>query len=828
LKRLLIAAALLGAAGCRESKPPVAAVCAPAPAVVRQQILLSDGWRFGADPRASSVEAESFDDRAFSQVAVPHTWGAAPMAAGWYRRRLDVTAEDLSGRVYLHFEGAAILADVWVNGAHLGQHRGAYTRFLFDATPHLRPGSNVLAVRVNNRLEDTADTLPSGKGKQLYLLYGGLYRKVWLLKTPALHVDPTDHAASGVFVSARDVTPASATLDARVRVRNAGAAARRVAVRVRLCDRDQREALVMEAPLDLAAGAYGEASLSARLERPRLWGPSDPHLYSVRAEVVADGQVVDLVHERTGVRDFQLKDGAFFLNGQPILLRGIGKHQETERSLSAISDDELREDFANLSRLGVNTVRLAHYPHAPLAYELADERGILVWAENGHSNSYKGGATGDRITREMVRQNFNHPSIVIWSAGNETGFIRVNRYAGVLQQEDATRVVAYASNTGVRGKQRYPHLDLIAQNTYRGWYRGVPWEFEEKALEMRYVSESGGGAVVSIHTDYADARHEVDVFEPEEYRQLLAEVHFQNVFRDHPRQVPMYMVWILRDFGIDKYKGWNTKGLLTAANFPKDAFFLYQSFLRPDHPVVHLTSKTYFLRRGRADNGIKAYSNRPLLRLTVNGVDLGARRNGEHKHAGGRVVENVFYWPAPLRAGRNDVAVDDGAGHRDSAVFYFAPPGATPPAGDAALVQELRSSNPQSPAWFIGQPVQAQWPFHWELDGSADNTFDTLPPEAEGARWIATRRLSKPGARTDLSFRLAAAADVFVMITRGQPLPPGLLRAGFRDTGASGLWRDNDMKRVPYALYVKAAAGGERVTVRGATADYVVLVRPAR
>jgi beta-galactosidase len=730
--------------------------------------------------------------------------------------------------VYLHFEGAAILADVWVNGTHLGQHRGAFTRFLFDATPHLHPGDNLLAVRVNNVLADTPDTLPSGTGKQLYRLYGGLYRKVWLLKTPPLHVDPTDHAASGVFVGARDVSARAATLDVRVRVRNVESRPRRVDVRVRVCDAAERPVTVLEAPLDVGAGAGAEARLSGTVRSPRLWSVADPHLYSVRAEVAADGQVVDVVRERAGLRDFQFKDGAFYLNGAPILLRGVGKHQESERRLSAVTDDELREDFALLKDLGANFVRLAHYPHAPLEYDLADEQGLLVWAENGHSNSYKGGATADLITREMVRQNFNHPSIVIWSAGNETGFVRVNRYAGVIKQEDPSRVVAYASNTGTRGKQRYPHLDLIAPNTYRGWYRGLPWEFEQKALEMRYVSESGGGAVVSNHTDYASARHEVDRFEPEEYRQLLAEVHFQNVFRDHAPEIPMYAVWILRDFGIDKYKSWNTKGLITAAGFRKDAYYLYRAFLRPEEPLVHITSKTYFLRRGRADNGIKAYSNRPSLRLQLNGADAGLRRNGDYHHANGRRIDNVFYWPVPLRPGRNEVRVSDDTGHADSAIVYYAPPGASPSAEPSALVQDLRSSNPDSPAWFIDQPVQDQWPFYWELDGGADNTFDSVPPELKDARWITTRRPSRKGARTDLTFTAAADATVFLMITRGQPLPPGLLRSGFRDTGASGAWRDDEMKRVPYALYAKGARAGERVTVRGTAADYVVLLARGR
>ena len=152
----------------------------------------------------------------------------------------------------------------------------------------------------------------------------------------------------------------------------------------------------------------------------------------------------------------------------------------------------------------------------------------------------------------------------------------------------------------MQGKKRQPNLDLIAHNTYRGWYRGEPWDFEERALELRYIAESGGGAV--DHEPHRPRRPRATWstrFEPEEYRQELAEVHFQTVFRDHPQEVPLYLVWILRDFGIDKYKGRNTKGLLTAAGFKKDAYYLYRSFLRPDEPLVHITSKTRFLRSGR-------------------------------------------------------------------------------------------------------------------------------------------------------------------------------------------------------------------------------------
>ncbi len=761
-------------------------------------------------------------------MTVPHTWGPRPRRRAWYRTRFEVRKEDAGRPLYLVFEGAATFADVYLNGTHLGQHRGAFTRFVFDGTRAAASGENVLAVRLTNDPADTADSLPSGLGKQLYNLYGGLYRKVWVVSTAWLHVDPTEDASPGVYVTPSHVTAQSANLAVKVLVRNAGEARRPAEVRCQLLDADGQQVAVLVRKLDVDAGASVPVEMAARIEQPHRWSPADPYLYRLRAEVADAGRVVDAVEQRTGFRDFRLADGRFLLNGAPIVLRGVGKHQETEEHATAVTDDELRQDFAGLKDLGVNCVRLAHYPHAALEYDLADELGILVWAENGHSNTSKITDTGDAITREMVRQNYNHPSIVMWSVGNETGFVRVNRYAAVVRAEDRQRLITYASNTGPRGK-RYPLLDFIAQNTYRGWYRGAAAGFAQKAREMRFVSESGAGSVVTHHTDYAAARHVVDRFEPEEYRQHVAEIQFQVVFREQ-KDLPLYMLWVFRDFGIDKYKGRNTKGLLTYAGLRKDAYALYQAFLRPGEPVVHLTSKTYFLRRRRRDNGIKAYSNRPELTLTLNGEEHGRRRNGAFRHADGRAVDNVFYWPVALREGRNEVTVGDGAGHSDSAILYFYGQDAH---GDASaspsLVQDLRSSNPASPAWFVDDGIREEWPFYHEFDGSADNTLHTLPPALKGARWISTRRLSKPEARTDLSFSVREGADpvkVYVLFTEGAPLPAALGGAGFRDAGLSGRWRDNDLRLVPFRAWVKAAKGGDRISVPGATADYVVLVQP--
>jgi beta-galactosidase len=757
---------------------------------------------------------------------VPHTWGERPLRA-WYRTRFTLSSEERARPLYLAFEGAATFADVYLNGTHVGQHRGAFTRFVLDGRPAAVEGENVLAVRLTNDPRETADSLPSGLGKQLYHLYGGLYRKVWLVKTHALHVDPTEDGAPGVSITPGEVSASSARLAVTVRVRNSGDARKPVAVRCRLLDAAGRQAALVESRVEVDAGGVVPVDVAATLSRPRLWSPADPYLYRLRAEVVADGRVVDVVEQRTGLRDFTLRDGRFLINGAPIVLRGVGKHQETEDHASAMTDDEVREEFASLKDLGVNFVRLAHYPHAALEYDLADENGILVWAENGHSNTYKITHTGDTITREMVRQNYNHPSIVMWSVGNEAGYVRVNRYAAVARKADPRRLITYASNTGARGR-RYPLLDFVGQNTYRGWYRGRPEEFPDYARQMRFVAEAGAGAVVTHHTDYADARRVVNQFEPEEYRQRVAEVQFQEVFREQ-KDLPLYALWVFRDFAIDKYKGRNTKGLLTYAGFRKDAYYLYKAFLRPQEPVVHLASKTYFLRRGRADNGIKAYSNRPELTLRLNGVDQAARRNGQFRHRDGRAVDNVFFWRVPLREGRNDVTVTDAAGHADSAVVYNARVGPAAAVDPSPLVQDLRSSNPASPAWFIDDAVKEEWPFYHEFDGTADNTFHRLPAELRGARWISTRRLSKPEARTALSFSIRAGAPpatVFVLFSEGAPIETGLMRAGFRDAGITGQWRDNDLRLVGFRAWSKQAKGGDRVRVPAAAGDYVVLIQP--
>ena len=826
------------------------------PVTTREKIALDGPWRFAGEPRGSRIEKPGFDDQAWSVVTLPHTWNSKTYAqthkAVWYRTHFTLGEADRGREIFLYFEGAATVADVYLNGAHLGQHRGAFTRFTFDGTAKaVLDGDNVLAVKCDTDPKDTSDCLPAGNSYQLYHVYGGLYRRVWLLKTALVHVDPTDYASSGLYLTPQVANPENAALVIKTLVRNDDDAPKMVTVTGTVRDAAGKIVVATTETLAVAAKSSGSSAQKTHLTRPHLWSPADPYLYQVTSETRVDGQVTDAVTERTGFRSFQMTPTGFFLNGARTDLRGVAKHQETEEHASAVSEDDLHRDWADLHDLGVNFVRLAHYPHAELEYDLADEDGIVVWAENGHSNPAAPTTTGDTITREMIRQNYNHPSICFWSVGNEairkaSDIATLEHYAATVRAQDPTRLVTYASNTAFHAD---PALDFVAANRYLGWYGGSIAAFDAHAAFYHWISETGAGGVISTHTTAAVPTHRVNVYEPEEYQQELAEARCQTVFRTLPDQVPLFTWWIFRDFADPRYKGVNAKGLETYAGFHKDIYSLFQSFLKTA-PVVHLCGKPWFLRRTDSlfdTLGVKAYGNVAALTLTVNGEAMGTVQNGGYLLANGTRADNVFFWDSPLKPGRNEVTVDDGAGHTDSEVIY------AEKGEEAGLVRHLTSSNLDNPAYFIGAPVQPEWPIYDDFDGTADNTFHEIPTILQGAQWITMGRPSKPGNRTTLDFKIApdaGAVDIFLMFSQPSaavpakaptakvastktssakailPLIPSDFLSGFTDTGIRGTWRDNALNLVPYALYRRTVSGGEAVRIPGAALGYVVLVKP--
>lgn len=802
---------------------PHAARYAP-PAVDRSWTDLGgSAWKFMGSNSLAGAEAVGYDDASWATVKVPHTWNTkadrTTYTNAWYRVHFQGSSADTAGgkRCYLHFEGANANAEAYLNGTRLGKHVGGYTAFIFDATAARKDGDNVLAVKVDNA---THPGLPSnGNG---WVHYGGLIRKVRILRTNRYAIDPTHFASPGVYISQSKVGAASAAFSVRAMLRNASGAAKTFAIDLAICDSADEIVATVKDSVPVPANSGTSLVLAGSLANPHLWSLGNPYLYRFYAELRVDGSAKDMVAQRTGFRSYSLSANSFVINGAQQLLRGAGLHAENETARSALDSLAIREQFAVARDMGMNYLRLVHYPHSPAAYSLADEWGIGISAENGlYQNSVDvGSPERDDNTREMVMQNFNHPSILWWGAGNEDYFnANIVRFGKVIKAADSTRPVFYASS----GQNPSGGVDLIFQNVYPGWYSGTIKDFPGT---NHWISETGAGGVITAHQGYKSTKFTVGSFEPEEYESLALEHKFQSIFDAKPTDVPLYSHWVLFDMGDSKYKGLNSKGLLTAAGFPKDPYYLWKAKARPAEPLIRICGKHWYVRADSRD--IKVYSNRPTLSLSVNGNAKGPLADGAYTNpATGGVVNDVFFFDSVLQKGANTVIASDGSGHADTALIYYTGNAPAAPADSGEPVSGLASADPAHPAYLVNQAIQAQWPVYYQCDGNADNSFDTIPAALAGSRWIATRRQSLTPTGLSFAIKDRAGADVYILATRQATTPPWIAAAGFAPTGVAGSWRDNSMNLVPYDVYGKRFPAGAPVSLAGSAIDFVVLVKPS-
>jgi len=847
---------VLGGIACTTEGWPGAAAAAES----RQTETLVE-WEFCQDKSPTVATPVPPDQAQWIRLTIPHVFrlsGLPDESAGWYRRTFTVADTETDKRFYLFLEGAATVKDVFVNGRHNGRHRGAYTAAAFDLTPGVKFGqSNTLLLRVSNRDDESANCLSRST---LYYVNGGLYRKAWLIRTGAVHIYP-DLGSCGVYITPANITADKADLNVRTVVYNPLEKSVNVTVRHTVTMPDSAELVRFETQKTLESNEKATISASGVVPQPKLWDISRPNLYTVRTELLADGKLSDLVTEKTGFRTIAVKDNKFYLNGREFRVRGVNKHHQSEHNWNALSDEELRREWDMMIDMGCNTVRLAHYPHSRLEYDIADEHGIAVWAENGLAGQLWNDpgneektvtVDGERITREMVRQNWNHPSILFWSSGNETVQEVATHYAGIIREEDSTRLVTFAANRNIP-----EYTDFVAFNTYSGWYGGHYADFKELPRNA-FISETGAGSWITHHIPYGVIQWNVDHFESEEYAGMFAEYRLQTVCVDDPENRPMFLWWNFREFYNLKFKkNRNTKGIVTLGGMPKDIYYLFHAFYSPEAPVLHLCGRHHFLRQTEPDNGIKVYSNASELELVRNGVSQSKLKNGDYKlpnsekkQQDGTVIpipgiriNNVFFWKAPLRPGRNVLEVRDNKGLSKSMVLYQKPADGPVPDETKAIVTDLKSSNVDNPAVFIDRPVESQGPFYYDVDGSSDNTFDILPAQVEGAAWIATRRLNDPNMKTDLSFRLNEDATVYVLYSTGTfpkitlrkpneemqsaaaALAKTLSDAGFQDTGVKTTWRGHDLVLANCNLWSRPSKSGETITIPGRTLDYVILIK---
>lgn len=647
------------------------------PPAGRIDTSLDGGWRFQRiDVPGAAMPGLNDTAAPWSDVTLPHTWNALDGEDGgsnyyrgiaWYRRHLTVPADFVAGggrQAFLQFDGANIVTDVYLNGFHLGQHRGGFAAFRYDVTSVLAAaGANVLVVKVDNSAVNDVPPLSAD-----FTFFGGLYRDVHLVTTDPLHVDVEDFASSGVYITPANVGAGSADLSARVRVKNAGSLAAITDVSLALVDARGIFVQRLSTRASILAGTTSEVTLTGMVATPHLWnGRSDPYLYTAYVEIGRGGKVTDVVSQPVGFRSFAVDpDTGFSLNGQPYDLRGVNRHQDRLDMGWAITNREHDQDMALIVEIGATAVRLAHYQHAQHFYDLCDRNGIVAWAEiplvNGITASQAFTDNARQQMTELVRQSFNHPAIAFWSIGNEqrsddapTNTL-LGDLAALVTSEDPSRLSTYAHCCTSDSGGLPSHTDVVGYNEYFGWYGGNYNQFGAWADGLHAarsttpvaVSEYGAGAALTQHADNPAAPAPAGPFHPEEYQALLHEATWKQIAA-RPFLWGKF-IWTMFDFGVDDRNegdtpGRNDKGMVSYdRQTKKDAFFWYKANWSSD-PFVYITGRR-FNPRTTATIDIKVYSNLDSVSLTVAGVALPAQTSTDH----------IFVFPAvPLALGDTQV-----------------------------------------------------------------------------------------------------------------------------------------------------------------------------
>lgn len=651
----------------------------PAKEAPRQTIPLQEGWSFHQGELQDAPLSSSFDDSGWRRVSLPHTWNRLGeyrtqrseatnnyQGTGWYRLRFATPVNAARKRVLVQFDGVGTIADVWVNGVHVGRHRGGYSGFRFDVTPFLSgSGDNVLVVKADNSKprpgSSTANVLPlSGD----FFPYGGLYRGVSLVVAPAMQIDLLDHGGPGVYASVSSLDDTVAQVDVVTRLRNLGT--RSYPIRAFATISDDRGVAATSASAVQRVAKSGTASIRQSLTVPNPWlwqGRADPHLYKVTVELRAGRRVIDRVEQPLGIRTMRLDpERGFFLNGKPLALHGVSRHQDMADKGAALSDEDHVRDMDLIEELGANTIRIAHYQQAQKWLELANERGMVVWAEIPYVSmaTFGDGEPPAQVVEnarqqltELIRQNFNHPSVAVWGVGNEIDSLTLGGKAvkarGLLQAlhdlakaEDPRRPTAFADCCAGSPFASHPDVevlvgttDAVGYNRYPGWYSPDPKALGPilDSLRQRFprvpmsVTEYGAGGALTQHSDNPRGGA-INAFgrpHPEEYQGWVHEENWR-VLRDRPYLWATW-VWNMFDFASDfRAEGdaidLNDKGLVTFdRKTRKDAFYFYKANWS-SAPVVHINGRRHAQRAYPAAD-ISVYSNARDVALKVNGADAG-------------------------------------------------------------------------------------------------------------------------------------------------------------------------------------------------------------
>ena len=600
---------------------------------MRNIIKFNDGWSFCKGFAEIPVNLDS----AWESVTLPHTWNAKDGQDGgndYFRGTCcyakEIVKKDLpaADRYYLEIRGANSSAKVFVDGKELFSHHGGYSTWRVDLTDALKETS-LLAVSVDNAPNETVYPQMAD-----FTFYGGLYRDVNIICVNKSHFDLDYCGAPGIAITPT-VNGKDATVKVETYITN-----KTEAQTVRFTVYDAEEKVICQEE-------KAETTTEFIIANVHLWhGRKDPYLYCCEAELMENGEVIDNVCSRFGCRSFKIDpENGFILNGEEYPLRGVSRHQDRLGVGNALLPEHHEEDIDLICEVGATTIRLAHYQHDQYFYDLCDERGLVIWAEIPYISKHMPTARENTVSqmKELISQNYNHPSIVVWGLSNEIGIggsdedlLENHRILNDLCHEmDKTRLTTVAAVSMCKMDDPYLQIpDVVSYNHYFGWYGGEtsmngPWfdKFHATHPNLPIGCSEYGCEALNWHTS-----NPVQGDYTEEYQAYYHEELIRQLF------TRKYMwathVWNMFDFGADARAeggedGQNHKGLVTFdRKYKKDSFYAYKAWLS-DEPFVHLCGKRY-IDRVEDVTKVTVYSNLPEVELFANGESLGKKTAEDH------------------------------------------------------------------------------------------------------------------------------------------------------------------------------------------------------
>jgi len=636
---------------------------------------INESWKFskGDFPNASAI---TFDDSKWENVCIPHTWNKEDAiddipgyyrGVAWYRRSLNISKDKESKEIYIRFDGVNQETELFVNGKSVGKHDGGYTRFCFDITKFIKFGEpNSISVKVNNRYNKGIPPISAD-----FTFFGGIYRDVNLIFTEKQHIATTHYASSGVYITTPLVNHKMAKVNIKTIITNDANVDKTIKVENTILSPSGKILITKNSSINVpkATNHLECFQKDIIINSPNLWSPDSPALYKVITRIIdaKSNELLDEVINPLGFRWFEFSaDKGFFLNGELLKLIGTNRHQNYLNMGSALPEEIHIQDIKMLKDMGANFLRVSHYPQDHVLMEMCDKLGIICSVEIPIVNEIHEDSLFSQnclnMTREMVMQDFNRPSVLIWgymnevllrlpfkddSVRNETYLKSVYKLASDIDKQirmddpDRYTMIVCHGNLKTYLKAKITDIPMILGfNQYSGWYGGDFNGFDNFLTEFRQevhdkpliITEYGADVDVRLHSN-----HPVRYDYTREYANLYHEHYIKSILKSP--FVAGANIWNFNDFYSEERGNAvphvNNKGIVTLDREKKDTYLFYQAILSKK-PVVSIGGSNWKIRADVLDKSgiynqqVKVYSNQPWIDLFLNGKKIGRQKVTDH------------------------------------------------------------------------------------------------------------------------------------------------------------------------------------------------------